>query len=209
MRSPSHIRILKVLAILLTLAAGAGLTWTVHALVVCDHRAGHPLLVCRVRPGDRLALGFVHSVEHGPVRDWLVVDKDYGLTLVETEFASSRSGQPYAASADEIFSHEADHFRIRNMNRPVPEIYQWVQAAYDNRLVINAGTSIRLDALAGDTLLHIRIQSLSGLQWAWLKVESCRARWIARPARAGDDGRQTVLDRSDGFVHAAARSKGG
>jgi hypothetical protein len=57
------------------------------------------------------------------------------------------------------------------MHRPVPEIYQWVDTRYENTLRINGRRDIPLSALAGSTLLHIRVVKMPAAQWAWLKAE--------------------------------------
>ena len=163
------LRRLATAAILPALLVVAGF-WPLHALVIEDVRARKPVFARLVAPGETFSLGFTHSVEHCPVRDRLQIGADYGMVVVETEFASSRTGLPYAAFGREVFQREADHFRIANMRRPVPEIFQWVNDRYDNTLQINDNPEIRLSALAGDTLLHIRIEKFSALAWGRLKA---------------------------------------
>jgi hypothetical protein len=155
----------------LILAGALGLQ-PVHALVASDYRSARPVLVHRVAPGDTIALGFLHSVEQCWVLDRLRVDGDFSMVVVETEFASSRTGLPYAAFGQERYQREGDRFRIRNMHRRVPEIFQWVAGPYRNTLQINDNPQIRLSTLAGDTLLHIRIRKMSALSWSWLKARS-------------------------------------
>jgi hypothetical protein len=159
------------LAAMLLLAAVLGAAfWPLHALVIADHRAGEPVFARLVAPGQTFSLGFMHSVEHCPVYDRLQVDTDYTMVVVETGFASSRTGLPYAAFGDEVFHREANGFRITNMHRSVAEIFQWVDERYDNTFQFNDSPQIRLSSLAGDTLLHIRIEKLSALAWGRLKA---------------------------------------
>ena len=144
--------------------------WSVHALLIEKMPEARPVYVARVRPGDGLSMGYLHSVEHCRIWDFLRIDPNGGMVVVATEFAESRTGLPYAAFAGEVFQRRGDGFRISNMHRPVPEIWQWVNAEYENTLKINDGREIRLAALAGDTLLHIRIAELNALEWAWTNL---------------------------------------
>ncbi|MCB2149256.1 MAG: DUF1850 domain-containing protein, partial [Deltaproteobacteria bacterium] len=130
-----------------------------------------PVFVQRVLPGHRLALGFLHSVEKCRVWDHLAIDPEYDMVVVATEFAESRTGLPYAAFGEEIFERRVDHFRISNMHRRVPEIYQWVDASYENTLRINGHRDIPLASLADQTLLHIRVVKIPAVQWAWLNAK--------------------------------------
>lgn len=151
-------------------AATLGL-WPVHALVIDDMPAAQSVMVERVHPGQRLSLGFFHSVEHCWVWDHLAIGPDYAMVVVATEFAESRTGLPYAAFGEEIFERRDDHFQIRNMARPVPEIHQWVHARYENTLRIDGGRDIPLASLAGNTLLHLRIVELPAVRWLWLETK--------------------------------------
>jgi hypothetical protein len=157
-------------AALLVLAAVVG-SRPARILLIEGARSARPLLAMRVETGDNLTLSFLHSVENCRVRDHLQIDDQDGLVLVATEFAESRTGLPYAAFEGEVFERRQDHFRISNMHRPIPEIYQWVDAQYENTLEINAEPAIRLASLAGNTLLHIRITRLTLAEWAWLKAK--------------------------------------
>jgi hypothetical protein len=140
-------------------------TRSVHLLLIEDVRGAHPVLVAKVKPGDRLAMGFLHSVEHCRVWDHLQIDKQYGLEVVATEFAESRTGLPYAAFEGEVFERRNDGFVISNMHRSIPEMYQWVDTTYENTLKINDKRVIALASLAGNTLLHIRIVKRTVLEW--------------------------------------------
>jgi hypothetical protein len=91
--------------------------------------------------------------------------------VVATEFAESRTGLPYAAFGEEVFERRADHFLISNMHRRVPEIYQWVNARYENTLRINGHRDILLATLADQTLLHIYVVKITAARWAWLNAK--------------------------------------
>jgi len=111
-----------------------------------------------------------HSVENCQVRDNLQIDHQYGLVVVATEFAESRTGLPYAAFGDEVFERRPDGFIIRNMHRRIPEIYQWVHTRYENTLEINEGDPIALATLGGNTLLHIHVVNRSAQEWALMQA---------------------------------------
>jgi hypothetical protein len=149
----------------------------VHVLLIHDMEKAVPVFATPVEPGDRLSMGFLHSVENCRVWDHLQINNHYGMVVVGTEFAESRTGLPYAAFKDEVFERRGDHFYIGNMNRSIPEIYQWVDARYDNTLKIDGKQDIQLAALAGNCLLHIHITRLSVMDWVWLKAKIYRQHW--------------------------------
>lgn len=153
------------------LAAFIAGCWPLHALVITPFRAGEPVFARIVAPGETFSLGFMHSVEHCPVSDRIRIDNRYTMVVVETEFATSRTGLPHAAFGQEVYHRESDRFRITNMHRPVAEIFQWVNHRYDNTLQFDGAPPIRLASLAGDALLHIHIQKLPALALGWLKTK--------------------------------------
>jgi hypothetical protein len=157
---------------LLTLFAVALGGWPLHVFLIEDMQRPRAVFLQTVRPGHQMSIGFLHSVEHCRVWDHLTIGPHFEMVVTATEFAESRTGLPYAAFGDEIFERRGDHFQIRNMQRSVPEIYQWVDARYENTLRINGGEDIRLADLAGNTLLHMHIVSMPAAQWGWLKVKS-------------------------------------
>ena len=159
-----------VAAVILALVAITLGAWPLHVLLIEDMQRPHTVFVQSLRPGDRLSIGFLHSVEHCRVWDHLTIGPDFDMVVTATEFAESRTGLPYAAFGQEVFERRGDHFQIGNMQRPVPEIYQWVDARYENTLRINGGEDIRLASLAGNTLLHMRIARMPVARWGWLKA---------------------------------------
>jgi hypothetical protein len=144
---------------------------SVHVLFIHEMENPSPVFAATVKPGDRFSMGFIHSVENCRVWDHLRIDDHYGMVVVGTEFAESRTGLPYAAFKDEVFERREDHFIIGNMNRPIPEIYQWVDARYDNVLKLDGKQDVHLAALAGNRLLHIHTGSLTLMGLAWLKAK--------------------------------------
>lgn len=142
-----------------------------HVFSIETPRNGRLLYLRTVSPGDEFALSFIHSVENCPVRDHIRIDSGYRMVTYATEFWTSRTGLPYAPFGDEIFSAEGDHFRIGNMNRIIPEIYQWVDKKYENRLVFGDGKEIMLPDLAGDTLLKMSVTRVRLAQYAGMKLK--------------------------------------
>lgn len=156
------------LAALIAIALGA---WPLHVLRIDDMQHPRTVFLRPVRPGNQLSIGFLHSVEHCRVWDHLTISPDFEMVVTATEFAESRTGLPYAAFGEEVFERRGDHFRIGNMQRRIPEIYQWVDARYENTLRINGGEDIRLSSLSGNTLLHMTIASMPAARWGWLKAK--------------------------------------
>lgn len=166
---PFRLRWLIAIALVLTLA-GVFATRSVHLLLIDDARGERSLWTMKIRPGDRLAIGFLHSVERCRIWDHLQIDEQYGMEVVATEFAESRTGLPYAAFDGEVFERRKDGFVISQMHRPLPGIYQWVDTAYENTLKINDTKVLTLASLAGNTLLHIHI--VKQTVWEWLVMEA-------------------------------------
>ncbi|MFZ0241108.1 MAG: DUF1850 domain-containing protein [Desulfobacterales bacterium] len=158
---------------ILVAAMALAAAWPLHALLIETIPAGRPVFVERVQPGRRLSLGFLHSVENCRIWDHLAIGRAYEMVVVATEFSESRTGLPYAAFGAEVFERRGDGFMIRNMHRLVPEIYQWVDARYENTLRIDGGRDIALASLAGRTLLHIAVVEMPAVRYAWLKVNLC------------------------------------
>lgn len=146
-----------------------------HVLQVTAFREGKTVFVRVVRPNDRFAVKYIHSVEHCPVWDFYVIDDGYRIVLYETTFSSCNTGLPSASSGEEIFSQENDHFRISKMHRVLPEILLWVDEKYDNTLKLD-GHSLKLFSLAGDTLLRLNIRKVSFLEFACLKLKGLKCK---------------------------------
>ncbi len=143
---------------------------SVHLLLIEDVQHDRPVFAVRVIPGDMISMGFLHSVENCYIWDHLQIDEQYELIVVTTEFAESRTGLPYAAFEGETFERLKDGFRISNMHRRVPEINQWVDTKYENKMKINGDKVISLASLAGNTLLHIHVANLTLMEWVLMEV---------------------------------------
>jgi len=142
-----------------------------HVFQIKDLRENTVLYLEKVKPGFQFSLGFIHSVEHCPVWDYLKVDDDYNMVTYATEFWSSRTGLPYAPFGDETFRTEGDHFIIENMHRVIPAVNQWVDAEYDNTLRFGDGREFKLASLAGNTLLTMTIERIRLGYYLYHKVK--------------------------------------
>ncbi|MBN1828700.1 MAG: DUF1850 domain-containing protein [Deltaproteobacteria bacterium] len=141
-----------------------------HIVSIETPRNEQVLYVSKISPGDRFSLSFIHSVEHCPVRDHIRIDDACRMVTYATEFWSSRTGLPYAPFGDETFTVEGNHYRIGNMNRVIPAIFQWVDKQYDNRLVFDDGREIRLPDLAGNTLLKLSVLRASLFWYVYMRL---------------------------------------
>lgn len=155
----------RALAALIILFVAVAALAPLHVFFIETPRNGRLLYLRTVSPGDRFSLGFINSVENCPVRDHIRIDSGYRMVTYATEFWTSRTGLPYAPFGDETFTALGDHFRIGNMNRVIPEIYQWVDKRYANRLVFGNEKEIALPDLAGDTLLKMSVTKVRLAQY--------------------------------------------
>ena len=160
-----------VIAGLIVVLLGCGF-YPLHALRIDALRKNETVYVRLIRPDDRLTIGFIHSVEHCPVRDYFVIDRDYRLVLRETTFASSNTGLPYACGPGEIFTNEGTQFRISNRHIVFSSIDLWVNRKYDNVLLFGSEAELQLPSLAGDTLLRVSTAEIAAARYLLLKVKT-------------------------------------
>jgi len=111
----------------------------------------------KVQPGDKFTLKYTHSVALTPVREIFVIDKDYQIILIETDFLDHGAGLPYSAFDQEIFVEEEGRFKIKNMHRVIPTpIYYRIGAVSENIFYFK-DKEIDLSSSVGDKLLTIEI----------------------------------------------------
>jgi hypothetical protein len=146
--------------------------YPLHILKIDALRKNETVYVRIVRPDDRLAIGFVHSVEHCPVRDHFTIDREYRLVLRETTFASSNTGLPYYVRPGETFANEGTQFRIGNRHIIFSSIDLWVNRKYDNVLLFGNGGELQLPSLAGDTLLRVSTAEITAAHVLFLKART-------------------------------------
>ena len=111
----------------------------------------------KVQPGDKFTLKYTHSVALTPVWEIFIIDKDYQIILIETDFLDHGAGLPYSAFDQEIFVEEEGRFKIKNMHRVIPTpIYYRIGAVSENIFYFK-DKEIDLSSSVGDKLLTIEI----------------------------------------------------
>ena len=147
---------------LLVVLVIAALSVPVHVLDVRGVKEDRALVVRRVVPGDAFSLGFIHSVEKTPVRDFYSIDASYRMVQRETVFSSCNTGLPVALAGREKLLREGNHFRVTGMERVFPEILLWVDEPYDNTLIFDDDGVVRLASPgAGARLLRVAVKRMT------------------------------------------------
>jgi len=162
----------KIVISLLLVILLACLLVPLHVLQVKALRDGDVVFIYRVRPGDKLSLGYIHSVEHCRVWDHIKIDEQFRMVLHETVFSSSNTGLPAILSPGERFSAEGGQFRISNIRRVLPAVNLWVDDKYGNTLILGEEKILKLPPLAGNTLLEIVIQRMILLEYIYHKAKT-------------------------------------
>jgi len=108
-----------------------------------------------VHPEDKFILKYTHSVALTPVWEIFIINKDYQIELIETDFLDHGAGLPYTTFENEIFVEEEGRFKIKNMHRIIPTpIYYRIEAERENIFYFK-DNKIDLSLLVGDKLLTI------------------------------------------------------
>ncbi len=111
----------------------------------------------KIQPGDKFILKYTHSVALTPVWEIFIIDKDYQIVLIETDFLDHGAGLPYTTFENEIFVEEEGRFKIKNMHRIIPTpIYYRIGAIRENIFYFK-DKEINLSSLVGDRLLTLEI----------------------------------------------------
>jgi hypothetical protein len=111
----------------------------------------------KVQSGDKFTLKYTHSVALTPVWEIFIIDKDFQIILIETDFLDHGAGLPYTTFENEIFVEEEGRFKIKNMHRIMPNpIYYRIGAVRENIFYFK-DEIIDLSSLIGDKLLTIKI----------------------------------------------------
>jgi len=111
----------------------------------------------KVQPGDKFILKYTHSVALTPVWEIFIINEDYQIVLIETDFLDHGAGLPYTTFENEIFVEEEGRFKIKNMHRIIPTpIYYRIGAVRENIFYFK-GEEINLSSLVGDGLLTLEI----------------------------------------------------
>jgi len=127
----------------------------VYTLELRPFPDGEIIFKQKVQPGDEFILKYTHSVALTPVWEIFVINKDYQIVLIETDFLDHGAGLPYATFDKEIFVEEEGRFKIKNMHRILPTpIYYRIGAVSENIFYFK-DKEIDLSSLVGDKLLTI------------------------------------------------------
>jgi len=128
-----------------------------HILELRSFPDGEIIFKKIVHPEDEFILKYTHSVALTPVWEIFIINKDYQIELIETDFLDHGAGLPYAAFGEEMFVVEDDKFKIKNMHRIMPSpIYYMVGEVRENIFYFK-DKKIDLSSLVGDKLLTIEI----------------------------------------------------
>jgi len=129
----------------------------VYSLELRSFSDGEIIFKQKVQPGDKFTLKYTHSVALTPVWEIFIIDKDYQIILIETDFLDHGAGLPYTTFENEIFVEEEGRFKIKNMHRIIPTpIYYRIGAVRENIFYFK-DKKIDLSSLVGDKLLTIEI----------------------------------------------------
>ena len=105
----------------------------VHTLELRTFSDGELIFKQKIQPGDKFVLKYTHSVALTPVWEIFIIDKDYQIVLIETDFLDHGAGLPYTTFENEIFVEEEGRFKIKNMHRIIPTpIYYRIGAVREN-----------------------------------------------------------------------------
>ena len=129
----------------------------IYTLELKPFPEGELIFKQKVQPGDKFILKYTHSVALTPVWEIFIIDKDYQIVLIETDFLDHGAGLPYTTFENEIFVEEEGKFKIKNMDRIMPTpIYYRVGAVRENIFYFK-DKEIDLSSSVGDKLLTIEI----------------------------------------------------
>jgi len=129
----------------------------VYTLELRSFPDGEVIYKRKIQSGDEFILKYTHSVALTPVWEIFIIDKDYQIVLIETDFLDHGAGLPYATFENEIFVEEEGRFKIKNMHRIIPTpIYYRIGAVRENIFYFK-GEEINLSSLVGDRLLTLEV----------------------------------------------------
>ncbi len=133
----------------------------IHSLSVTDLSTGDTLLYAPISPGDTLKTVYIHSLELTPVWEYFRIDAEYGIVLTDTLYESSGAGLPIPIAGQDSFTKEGDQFHIFDIQQRLPSIVLRVNAAYENRLIVNDTLTFNLSETPGDGVVRIHTDTAS------------------------------------------------
>ena len=111
----------------------------------------------KVQPGNKFTLKYTHSVSLTPVWEIFIIDDNYQIVLIETDFLDHGAGLPYTTFENEIFMEEEGRFKIKNMHRFIPTPFYYRIGAIRENIFYFKDKEINLSSLVGDRLLTLDI----------------------------------------------------
>jgi len=129
----------------------------VYTLELKSFSDGELHFMQKVQPGDKFVLKYTHSVALTPVWDIFIINKDYQIVLIETDFLDHGAGLPYTTFENEIFVEEKGRFKIKNMHRIIPTPFYYRIGAVRENIFYFRDKEINLSSLVGDRLLTLEI----------------------------------------------------
>lgn len=137
----------------------------VYTLELRTFSDGEIVFSQKVQSGDKFILKYTHSVALTPVWEIFIIDKDYQIVLIETDFLDHGAGLPYTTFENERFVEEEGRFKIKNMHRIIPTpIYYRIGAIRENIFYFK-DKEINLSSLVGDKLLTIETDKTNLLNY--------------------------------------------
>jgi len=129
----------------------------VYTLELKSFSDGELYFMQKVQPGDEFIFKYTHSVALTPVWEIFIIDKDYQIVLIETDFLDHGAGLPYTTFENEIFVEEEGRFKIKNMYRIISTPFYYRIGAIRENTFYFKDKEINLSSLVGDGLLTLEI----------------------------------------------------
>ena len=111
----------------------------------------------KVYPGDRFTIKYTHSVAHTPVWEMFLLDDNFQIILIETDFLDHGAGLPYTCFDEEVFIEEDNRFKIKNMHRIIYKPFYYRIGKVRENIFYFKDKSIDLSSLLGDELVILDI----------------------------------------------------
>jgi len=130
---------------------------SVYTLELRSFSDGELIFKRKVQIGDKFTLKYTHSVSLTPVWEIFIIDDNYQIVLIETDFLDHGAGLPYAAFGQEKFINEKGKFKIINMNRIINTPFYYRIGAVRENIIYFKDKEINLSSLVGGRLLTLDI----------------------------------------------------
>ena len=119
----------------------------------------------KIYPGDKFTIKYTHSVAQTPVWEMFLIDEQYQIILIETNFLDHGAGLPYTCFAEEIFIEEDNRFKIKNMHRIIYTPFYYRIGKVRENFFYFKNEELNLSSILGDELLVLEINRNSLLYY--------------------------------------------